>query len=373
VGTPIPYPGGRQLDQNSYPAVAQSGAIRREPASGPARNSPWTSQYRYTPADISRAASHGERSARRAHRLTDSYDSVMTFMGRQGGRAINEMRNEMTSDSEDEPLIDLSDESRGRDPGLDYWDTLRNIPPMRSPRSSAYWEATRGGHLGPSLRTLSPSPAAYPRTSSVGGTGIAPESWMFGPRIRGSTANQSSFGAFGSARRRVGDYMLDSEIDNSYEGLLRLGERIGLARPPHTPASIINSLPRGVFNEFPNPGSETRCPICLDDYLPEARVLAAHPCNHFFHSECLEQWLQTSRSCPNCRTMIRSPNSPPTATAGPQETRTRIVIEGLERSGVLVRPPSHAVLAEGVQGGITPSSEIRTTGGQNRRNEARNS
>jgi len=276
------------------------------------------------------------------------------------------MRNEMTSDSEDDPLIDFSDEPRGRDPALDYLDSLRNPPPMRSPRSSAYWEVTRGGHLGPSLRTLSPSPAAYPRTSSVAGTGIAPESWMFGPRIRGSTAAHPSLsnigtGAFRAVRRRVGDYMLDSEMDNSYEGLLRLGERIGLARPQHTPTSIINSLPRGVFNGFPNPGNETRCPICLDDYLPDAQVLATHPCSHFFHSECLEQWLQSSRSCPNCRTTIRSPNTPPTASPGGQDTRART------EYGTRVRPPSHSSFVDGHQGGITaPSGTEATIGRPNR-------
>src|SRR5258708_2730689 len=216
VGTPMPsYPGGRQLGQNRNQGVSQ----RREPASVSARNGPWASQYRYVPAHVSQAPSQGERytpATRRVQRRTatpDGYDSVMTFMGRQGGIALNEMRNEMTSDSEDDPLIDLSDEPRGRDPALDYLDSLRNPPPMRSPRSSAYWEVTRGGHLGPSLRTLSPSPAAYPRTSSVAGTGIAPESWMFGPRIRGSTAGHPSLsnigtGAFRAVRRRVGDYMV---------------------------------------------------------------------------------------------------------------------------------------------------------------------
>ena len=214
VGTPVPsYPGGRQLDQNRNQVVGQNGA-----APDSARNGPRASQYRYVSAHPSHP-SQGDRSAgtiRRAQRRTATaggYDSVMRFMGRQGGIAINEMRNETSSDSEDDPLIDLSDESRSRDQGLDYLDSLRNPPPMRSPRSSAYWEVTRGGHLGPSLRTLSPSPVAYPRAPSVAGNGIAPESWMFGHRHRGSAAGQPTLsnigtGVFRAPRRRVGDYVV---------------------------------------------------------------------------------------------------------------------------------------------------------------------
>jgi hypothetical protein len=58
---------------------------------------------------------------------------------------------------------------------------------------------------------------------------------------------------------------MDGEFDQSYEGLLRLSARIGEARPTHTPADVIASLPKGMYKEFPNPGGETRCPICLDD------------------------------------------------------------------------------------------------------------
>lgn len=91
-----------------------------------------------------------------------------------------------------------------------------------------------------------------------------------------------------------------------------MSARIGDARSRHTSAETIASLRRGSFRDFPNPSNETRCPICLDDYTETDAVLAMHPCKHFFHSDCLTQWLQTSHSCPNCRARVQTrPQSSP--------------------------------------------------------------
>ncbi|ORY94297.1 hypothetical protein BCR41DRAFT_243067 [Lobosporangium transversale] len=44
----------------------------------------------------------------------------------------------------------------------------------------------------------------------------------------------------------------------------------------------------------------TSCPICLCDYedLEELRHL---PCDHFFHKECVDEWLKLKRTCPLCK------------------------------------------------------------------------
>ena len=42
------------------------------------------------------------------------------------------------------------------------------------------------------------------------------------------------------------------------------------------------------------------CPICTEDIL--LRDLAKlDPCNHVFHQECINQWLEDHSTCPNCR------------------------------------------------------------------------
>lgn len=99
---------------------------------------------------------------------------------------------------------------------------------------------------------------------------------------------------------------------------------MGEARSRHTSAEVLNSLRRGVYRDFPNPSNDTRCPICLDDYNDSDNVLAMHPCSHFFHADCLQQWLQTSRSCPNCRARVTFRPPTPSATTGAEGTSSSL-------------------------------------------------
>lgn len=42
-----------------------------------------------------------------------------------------------------------------------------------------------------------------------------------------------------------------------------------------------------------------QCAVCLDEMAEQA--CARLPCEHTFHSACVETWLQTHDSCPLCR------------------------------------------------------------------------
>lgn len=42
------------------------------------------------------------------------------------------------------------------------------------------------------------------------------------------------------------------------------------------------------------------CTICLER-LPIGMLVTRMPCTHFFHKNCIVQWLDTSNSCPICR------------------------------------------------------------------------
>ena len=48
---------------------------------------------------------------------------------------------------------------------------------------------------------------------------------------------------------------------------------------------------------------QSECTICLLDYNEETKTETE--CNHFFHQECLDKWLQTNYTCPLCRTELR--------------------------------------------------------------------
>jgi hypothetical protein len=52
---------------------------------------------------------------------------------------------------------------------------------------------------------------------------------------------------------------------------------------------------------------QSECTICLLDYKEETKKTTE--CNHIFHQECLDKWLQTNYTCPLCRTELKSINS----------------------------------------------------------------
>ena len=45
-----------------------------------------------------------------------------------------------------------------------------------------------------------------------------------------------------------------------------------------------------------------QCTICYDDDdAAKQKTLVSTPCNHIFHSACIEEWLKTHSTCPLCR------------------------------------------------------------------------
>ncbi|CAO3575134.1 unnamed protein product [Mortierella alpina] len=116
------------------------------------------------------------------------------------------------------------------------------------------------------------------------------------------------------------DYMHDDQVDDSYEGLLRLSERIGLAKPKGVAEQTLRAMDRHIsswgrmkrvkatttLRSSTTPASsaeeclDENCTICLQTYdiLDLLRTL---PCRHGFHVECIDTWLQTSAQCPICR------------------------------------------------------------------------
>lgn len=45
---------------------------------------------------------------------------------------------------------------------------------------------------------------------------------------------------------------------------------------------------------------ETECIICLSEYKQECFV-SYFKCGHFYHTDCINKWLQQKRNCPCCR------------------------------------------------------------------------
>ncbi|KAF9951336.1 Nucleolysin TIAR [Mortierella alpina] len=125
------------------------------------------------------------------------------------------------------------------------------------------------------------------------------------------------------------DYLNDDQVDDSYEGLLRLSERIGQAKakgvseqtlrdmdkhiaswsrvraikaalPSSTASTSTSTSTSTSSTSSADDGVDENCTICLQTYkLPD--LLRTLPCRHGFHVDCIDTWLQTSAQCPICR------------------------------------------------------------------------
>lgn len=45
------------------------------------------------------------------------------------------------------------------------------------------------------------------------------------------------------------------------------------------------------------------CALCYSEYAPEEEVRAL-PCLHFYHCECIDQWLIHDRMCSICQHIV---------------------------------------------------------------------
>lgn len=73
----------------------------------------------------------------------------------------------------------------------------------------------------------------------------------------------------------------------------------------------IESYPKTILGEskrLPKPSDNT-CPICLSEYQPKEALRSIPDCNHYFHADCIDEWLRMNATCPLCR------NSPQSSSA----------------------------------------------------------
>lgn len=52
-------------------------------------------------------------------------------------------------------------------------------------------------------------------------------------------------------------------------------------------------------------GEEFDCSICQESIKEGERTMIIQKCRHGFHQKCLDPWLTTRDSCPNCRGIVR--------------------------------------------------------------------
>ncbi len=117
----------------------------------------------------------------------------------------------------------------------------------------------------------------------------------------------------------------EEEIDvdeMTYEEMLELGERIGDVKEERWRSrsqEFINKLPIVIFkkqdkkctscSETPQKGvgaTFESCLVCQCSY-EDGETLRKLPCNHYYHVDCIDQWLQMKNTCPVCKRSISTP------------------------------------------------------------------
>ncbi|XVF51322.1 hypothetical protein PTKIN_Ptkin04bG0175600 [Pterospermum kingtungense] len=88
-------------------------------------------------------------------------------------------------------------------------------------------------------------------------------------------------------------------------------ELSSLATEPRSAASTIHGLdgprieayPITVLDEscrLPRPNDNT-CSICLSEYKAKETIRTIPDCDHYFHADCIDEWLKLNAACPVCR------------------------------------------------------------------------
>ena len=64
--------------------------------------------------------------------------------------------------------------------------------------------------------------------------------------------------------------------------------------------SVLDRLPVSYSQHNPQ---NTNCVVCISEISP-GEAIRTLPCMHFFHKDCVDQWLKTNMSCPVCKRTV---------------------------------------------------------------------
>uniref|UniRef100_A0A914XE56 RING-type domain-containing protein n=1 Tax=Plectus sambesii TaxID=2011161 RepID=A0A914XE56_9BILA len=98
---------------------------------------------------------------------------------------------------------------------------------------------------------------------------------------------------------------MDDSLNQSYETMLDLVERIGEVQKDGLSKEEIGRLPTVIFRAK-EATDDTTCIVCMTDYKNQEK-LRLLPCKHRFHKNCIDRWLANKHNCPICRADAHAP------------------------------------------------------------------
>jgi len=82
---------------------------------------------------------------------------------------------------------------------------------------------------------------------------------------------------------------------------------------PTNLSSLRQNTTVGTYENLRLPNTDNNCSICRETFANDDIVRRINSCQHVFHMNCLDTWLETHTSCPICRTDVREgTEGPPT-------------------------------------------------------------
>ncbi|PRQ42704.1 putative transcription factor C2H2 family [Rosa chinensis] len=121
---------------------------------------------------------------------------------------------------------------------------------------------------------------------------------------------------------------------------LRCSHRFTLETPEQAAARLaatglkkshLRQIPVAVYGEGIHIPA-TECPICLGEFEDGEKVRVLPKCNHGFHVRCIDTWLVSHSSCPNCRHSLLEQQQPSKKTRTTSRSTTSTSSEATENS-----------------------------------------
>ena len=130
-------------------------------------------------------------------------------------------------------------------------------------------------------------------------------------RLPGGGHMSSGHSSGTTGNSRLSSYQMEQLLLNppenlSYETLWEISEYLGYVKNRAADSKSIQKLVSFTFGSsaatttLKQEEASLRCCICLTDF-EGGESLKEMPCKHYFHSDCLENWLYQNGSCPICR------------------------------------------------------------------------
>ena len=84
----------------------------------------------------------------------------------------------------------------------------------------------------------------------------------------------------------------------SYEQILEMQEMVGFV------SKGLTSEQMELLEVIPYDGDEVQCAICQVDIVHGEMIRILPRCEHIYHTECIDSWLEREKKCPLCLTEI---------------------------------------------------------------------